>query len=488
MAGVEHYLAIDLGAGSGRVIQGSFDGKKLELKELHRFDNPVTSVLGHLHWDVLQLFRDMKQGLQAAARCQPVSLGVDTWGVDYALLDSTGELLGNPYHYRDGRTAGMLDKALEQLTREDIFEQTGLHFMEFNTLYQLLSMKGSSQLAAARKLLMMPDLFHYWFTGELSCEFTDATTSQCLDPRRRQWAFPILKALGLPEDIFGEIVEPGSCIGGLQSAVAQECGLSNITVVVPATHDTASAVLAVPAASGDWAYLSSGTWSLLGVEVTEPHVARNVLEKNFTNEGGAFQTTRLLKNICGLWLLEECRREWARNGIKTQYKQLLVEAGQSEAFRSLINVDDPGFIAPGNMPARIARFCQKSGQPEPATEGQFARAIFESLALKYKVVLDDLEQITGNRSKILHIVGGGSQNGLLCQYASDACGIPVVAGPVESTAAGNVLIQAISAGRIADLEQGREIIRNSFPLVYYEPANITASGWDEAAARLSRLS
>lgn len=486
-AAAEHYLAIDLGASSGRVMVGRFNGERLTVQELHRFENPVIEVLGSLHWDVLRLFLDLQQGLQAAAQARPVSLGVDTWGVDFALLNRDGELLGNPHHYRDARTSGKIEEALELVEKEEIFEQTGLQFMEINTLIQLFSMKGTAQLEAASSLLMMPDLFHYWFTGEQACEFTDATTSQCYDPRRGQWAFPLLEALGLPNRIFGTVVEPGTVLGGLRQAVADACRLPPMRVVAPGTHDTASAVAAVPAADRDWAYLSSGTWSLLGVESERPHITPVVLQKNFTNEGGVCHTTRLLKNICGLWLLEECRREWVRQGVETQYGALAAQAAGSEAFRSLIDVDDPAFLAPGDMPGRIAWACRRSGQPEPETTGEFARAIFESLALKYRIVLADLAAITGRSPATLHIVGGGSQNQMLCQYASDACGIPVVAGPVEATAAGNVLMQGLAAGRIGDLDQLREIVRGSFPLVRYEPDPRSAAGWREAADRLSHL-
>ncbi len=483
MARTENYVAVDLGAGSGRVVLGSFDGERISLKELHRFANPAIEVLGHLHWDALRLFSEMKEGLRKAAAFKPVSLGVDTWGVDFALLDRNGALIGNPFHYRDSRTNGMQARAFEVVSREEIFEHTGLQFMECNSLYQLLAMKGSAALDAAQTLLMMPDLFHYWFTGVRTCEYSDATTTQFFDPRKRTWATPLLEKLGLPTKICAEIVEPGTLIGALRGAVAAECGAGPMAVVAPAAHDTGSAVAAVPAEPGDWAYISSGTWSLLGVETPKPHVTPAVLEKNFTNEGGVFGATRLLKNICGMWLLEECRREWSRQGIATDYAQLCRDAEACAAFRSLIDVDDPLFIAPGNMPGRIREWCMKSGQPAPETPGQFARAIFESLALKYRSVLNDLAAITGRAPRTLHIVGGGSQNALLCQYAADAAGIPAVAGPVEATAAGNVLLQAIAAGRIADHAEAREAARRSFAPRRYEPSP-SAPDWAAAAARL----
>lgn len=480
----EHYVAIDLGAGSGRVMLARFDGQRLAVEELHRFQNPGVNLLGRLYWDALGLYREMLAGLGSAASSRPVSLGVDTWGVDFALLNRDGELAGNPRHYRDSRTDGKMAEALELVPREAIFASSGLQFMEINSLFQLFAMRGTPELDAAETFLMMPDLFHYWFTGRKACEFTDASTSQCYDPIGGSWAYPILEALRLPTRIFGEVVEPGTDLGALRPSVARECGLSPMRVVAPGTHDTASAVAAVPAEGGDWAYLSSGTWSLLGVETSRPHVIPEVLAKNFTNEGGVCDTTRLLKNICGMWLLEECRREWARRGVRTDYDELLAAASASPAFQSVVDVDAPEFIAPGDMPDRIAAACRRLGQPAPETRGQFVRAILESLALKYRGVLADLAGITGRRPEVLHVVGGGSRNELLCQYAADACGIPVVAGPVEATAMGNAMMQAIASGSIASLAQGREVVRQSCALKRYEPRSGGQTAWTEAATRL----
>jgi rhamnulokinase len=443
-------------------------------------------VLGSLHWDPLRLFEEMKQGLRIAAGRDPVSLGVDTWGVDFALLDRSGKLIGNPYHYRDGRTNGMLRRVLDTVSREEIFEHTGLQFMEINTLFQLFSMKGWPALEAAHTFLMMPDLFHYWFTGRKTCEFTDATTTQFFDPRKNTWAFDLLRKLELPTDIFPDTIPPGTKVGDLHAGVAEECGVRPMSVIAPACHDTGSAVAAVPAESGSWAFLSSGTWSLLGVEVPRPYVTSAVLEKNFTNEGGVWGTTRLLKNICGMWLLEECRREWARQGIQISYAQLCAQAEAERPFRSLINVDDPAFVAPGGMPQRIAEYCRGAGQPAPETPGQFARVIFECLALKYRLVLDDLAAITGEPAKTLHIVGGGSQNEVVCRFAADATGIPVVAGPAEATALGNVLLQAMALGRIADSTEARQLVRQSFEPKSYEPRG-AGEAWQQAAGRLLEI-
>ena len=352
MAQTENYLAIDLGAESGRAMLGSFDGERLALEEVHRFPNPGIRMLGSLHWDALRLFEEMKNGLRQAASRKPVSLGVDTWGVDFALLDRTGALVGNPYHYRDSRTNGMLPRVLEIVSKKEIFEHTGLQFMEINTLFQLFSMKGTPALDSAATFLMMPDLFHYWFTGRKASEFSDATTTQFFDPRKKDLGDGLLEKLGLPTgDLSARSCRRERFGASSNGDVAEECGVDRLSVVAPACHDTGSAVAAVPAVGGDWAFLSSGTWSLLGIEVPQPYVNDVVLERNFTNEGGVWGTTRLLKNICGMWLLEECRRDWAKQGLATDYGKLLAEAQRQPAFRSLLNVNDPCFVAPGGMPA-----------------------------------------------------------------------------------------------------------------------------------------
>jgi rhamnulokinase len=481
----ETYIAVDLGAGSGRVMAGRFDGERVELEELHRFPNPGVRVLDGLHWDVLRLWEEIQTGLRKAAPEKPVSAGVDTWGVDFALLDRAGALVSNPYHYRDSRTNGLLPKVLDIASREEIFSHTGLQFMEINTLFQLYSMKNSAALDSADALLMMPDLFHYWMTGIKVCELTDATTSQFYDPRKKTWAKPLLEKLGLPTGILREVVQPGTKLGPMLGGVAAACGLNGLSVVAPASHDTGSAVAATPATGRNWAFLSSGTWSLLGAEVQEPRVTAKALEKNFTNEGGVWGTTRLLKNICGLWLLEECRREWALAGGEMSYEELIAQAEAAPAFRSILDVDAPELVAPDDMPQRIQAWCAKHGQEAPRTPGEFARTIFESLALKYRLTLADLAEIAGDSAQTLHIVGGGSKNELLSQYAADACGVVVVAGPVEATAIGNVLLQAMAMGRIADGAQAREVVRRSCEPKIYEPR--AGGGWDDAAGRLRSI-
>lgn len=483
----EHYLSIDLGAGSGRVMSGRFDGERLDIQELHRFPNPGIETLGRLHWDTLFLFREMQQGLRTAATSRPVSIGVDTWGLDFALLDRDGALIGNPRHYRDTGTRGTMRDVFEIMPRARIFESTGLQFLEINSLYRLFAMKDTALMDAADTFLMMPDLFHYWLSGERVCEFTNATTTQCYDLRENEWACGMLRELGLPTHLFGEVVTPGTDLGELLPSVAKACGIAPMRVVAPATHDTASAVAAVPAEGNDWAYLSSGTWSLLGVETEQPHISPSVLNSNFTNEGGVYGRNRLLKNICGLWLLDECRSEWSRRGLETDRTDLIHHASRSTSFRSLFHVDDPDFLAPGDMPGRIANACRRTGQPVPESPGQFARAIFESLALRYRSVLQDLARITGRHPVVLHIVGGGSRNALLCQFSADACGIPVISGPAEATAVGNALMQAVASGRIGDLAQARSVVRNSFRLDRYEPSPGAAAAWTEAADRLGEM-
>ncbi len=464
---------------------GAFDGERLGIEELHRFSNRGVDVLGRLHWNVLGLFAEMVRGMRSATAARPFSVGVDTWGVDFALVDRDGSLVANPRHYRDRRTAGVMREVTRAVPREEIFRNTGLQFMEINTLYQLCAMRGTRELESASSLLMMPDLFHYWLTGEMACEFTDATTSQCYDPTRGRWAYPLLRALGLPESIFGPVVQPGTVLGQLRGEVAADCGLGGASVIAPGSHDTASAVAAVPAEGDCWAYLSSGTWSLLGVEIPEPHVTPSVLAQNLTNEGGVCGTTRLLKNICGLWLLEECRRQWASTGAPVDYGAIVAEAAASEPFRSVFDVDDPAFVPPGDMPARIAANCRARGEPVPGTPGEFARAIFESLALRYRFVLGEITEVTGRRPATLHIVGGGARNSLLSQLAADACGIPAVTGPVEATAIGNALMQFIAAGRIANLGEGRSVVRRSFLPGRFDPDTSAADRWDQAAARLA---
>jgi len=420
------------------------------------------------------------------------SVGVDTWGVDFGLLGRGDELLGYPYHYRDRRTVGMFDKAFSMVSREEIFAQTGLQFMELNTLYQLLAMtlQKSPLLDTAESLLMMPDLFHWLLTGEKANEFTDVSTTQMYNPLTKTWSLPLLQRLGIPTHFLGKIVPPGTRLGPLRSDVAEATGLQGVQVVLPGTHDTASAVMAVPAASvagaaPDWCYISSGTWSLMGVETPQPVVNDKCRQLNFTNEGGVGDTIRLLKNIAGLWLLQECRRIWKQEGHDYGWDDLVKQASAAPPLVSLVAPDDGRFVAPKDMPAAIREFCQETGQPVPATAGATVRCVFESLALRYRMVLGWLKELTGASINTIHIVGGGTQNRLLCQMAADACNCRVVAGPVEATAIGNIMMQAVSAGDLQSIAAARDVIRDSFEVQEYAPQH--RGGWDEAFGRFEQL-
>lgn len=485
------YLAIDMGASSGRHVAGSFDGKKLRLEEVYRFPNGPVDVLGRLYWDVLGQWQHICGGLRAAGERfgQGVtSVGVDTWGVDYGLLDRNGELLANPRHYRDPRNDGMLEKAFGIVPREEIFQHTGIQFMQLNTLYQLLAMKeeNSPLLEVADRLLMIPDVFHWMLTGTACNEFTEATTSQFYNPVKDRWATELLEKFGLPTGMLGEVVPPGTRLGKLRPTVAEETGLQAAEVVLPGSHDTASAVMAVPAASQpgavpDWCYISLGTWALMGVEAPHPVINEKSLAFNFTNEGGVGNTIRLLKNITGLWLVQECRRAWNQAGRDWDWEDLNRMTAEAPPHQAFLNPDAHEFLSPSNMPETIRSFVERTGQSLPDGEGAVLRCAQDSIAMRFRQVLDMCEELTGQRIERIHIVGGGTKNKLLCQAAADACGRPVLAGPVEATAIGNVMMQAIADGEVADIAQARQVIRESFPLEEYEPQNTAA--WDEAYQR-----
>jgi rhamnulokinase len=467
------FLAFDLGAESGRGVLGLFDGDRLRLEVVHRFPNGPVRTLDTMHWDVLRLYSEMLTALckSAAEHGGIDALGVDTWGVDFALLGRGGTLLGNPRHYRDPHTEGTMEAAFARVPREEIFRQTGLQFMRFNTLFQLLAFQRdrSPLLDAADTLLFMPDLFHYWFTGVKVNELTDASTSQLYDPTAKTWAFGLVKAFDLPAHVLGSIVQPGTVLGPLRATVAQETGLRPVPVVAPASHDTGSAVAAVPAQGASWAYISSGTWSLMGVELPGPLINEQTLRINFTNEGGVSGTMRLLKNIMGLWLVQECRRAWEREGRAYTYDELTKLAEAAPPFVSLVDPDDASFLLPASMPIALADYCKRTGQPVPGEPGAVVRCALESLALRYRWVLERLEELVGRRLEVIHVVGGGGQNRLLCQLTADACNRPVLAGPVEATAIGNVLVQAIGLGVLGSLAEAREVVRRSFEVVTYMP-------------------
>lgn len=494
------YLAVDLGASGGRVVAGRLDGRRLTLEDVHRFENGGVAVGDRLHWDLLGLWSRVQEGLRAAATKygrEVASVGVDTWGVDFGLLGRGDELLGNPYTYRDRRTVGKMDYAFSVASREEIFEATGLQFMEFNTLYQLIAMKlgGSPLLDMAESFLMIPDLFHWLLSGEKANEYSNATTTQFLNPRTGRWATSLFDRFDLPARILGPLVQPGTKLGAVRASVAEATGLRNVEVILPGTHDTASAVMAVPAASKpgerpDWCYISSGTWSLMGVEVPAPVVNDVCRSLNFTNEGGVGGTTRLLKNIAGLWLVQECRRIWKLAGKTFDWPQLVALAEQAPPLRSLINPDHPSLVAPASMPDAIRALCKATGEPVPETEGAVIRTALESLALRYRMVLGWLEELVDGRLDTIHIVGGGTQNRLLCQMTADACHRRVVAGPIEATAIGNVMMQAVACGDVSSIADAREVIRDSFAVEEYLPRGAgpsTAASWDDAFARFQKL-
>jgi len=490
------YLAVDLGASGGRVLAGRFDGKRLKLEELYRFGNEPVNLAGTLVWDLPRLWSDVCDGLrQAGAKFgkNVTSLGVDTWGVDYALLDANDQLLGNPIHYRDARTHGMLDKTLEKVSRQEIFAETGLQFMEISTLYQLAAMRHqrSPQLDMAQSLLLIPDLFHWFLTGNKFNEFTNATTTQFFNPAKRDWATGLLEKLDIPTSMLGEIAAPGTNLGHLRPALRDETGLSVAQVILPGTHDTASAVMAVPTASTasarpDWCYISSGTWSLMGVEVPEPVINDKCLELNFTNEGGVEDTVRLLRNITGLWIVQECRRVWNQSGKNYDWDQLVEMAEQAPALQSFIHPDDLSFSAPTDMPAAIQSFCERTNQSVPESSGAIIRCALESLALRYRLVLLWLEQLTESKIETIHVVGGGTQNKLLCQMTADACDRQVIAGPIEATAIGNIMMQAVAAGDVASVAEARRVIRESFPVEVYDPA--PSADWNAVWDRFQAIS
>ena len=482
------YLALDLGAESGRAIAGTFDGERLSLREVHRFPNAPVRRDNSLHWDLPALFDEVKQGVAAAANTYNddlVSVGVDTWGVDYGLFDEQGGLMDLPHQYRDPRTAGIQDSLIERLGKDFLYEQTGIQLMEINTLYQPLS-ESPERLTQASRLLFIPDLINYWLTGVVSTERTFASTSQLYDVRKRDWAYPLLDAVGLPSHMLGDIRDAGESLGPILPQVAKETGGSGVNVVLPGTHDTASAVAAVPASERKWAFLSSGTWSLLGVETREPVMNEAAKTFELGNEVGVLGTVRPLKNILGLWLVQQCRATWEAQGNTYSYAGLMGMAEASAPFSAIINPDDPSFLLAGDMPSRIADFCARSGQTPPSTRGEVVRTILESLALRYRVVLETIENIVDTRLDTLHIVGGGGQNLLLNQFTADAVGRPVVVGPVEATAAGNVLMQLVATGQISSLEEGREIIRRSFELTPYFPEDCDV--WGQAYERFQTIS
>jgi len=485
-----YYIGIDLGASSGRTVLGTLENKILTVKELNRFHNSAINLNGSLHWNVVELFEQMKKGLDVCARdvtTSPDSMALDTWGVDYGLLARDGSVVGFPYAYRDGRTNNAMEEFFARIPRERVYALTGNQFMQFNTLFQLFAMvrDDSPLVKIVSDLLFIPDLFNYLFTGVKKSEFTISTTSQVYNPQKKDWDAELLEALGLPKSIMQEIVQPGTVIGNLADAVCQEIRIDPVPVIATASHDTASAVAAVPANSDEnWAYISSGTWSLVGVELPEPIINEKTLEFNFTNEGGIEGTFRFLKNVAGLWLVQECRRFWSKEKMYS-FGDLTKMAAEAAPFQAVIDPDHQDFLNPVDMPGAIRNYVNKTGQTIGDKPGDVIRVALESLALKYRFVLDQLQQVYPKNIAKIHIIGGGTQNKLLCQFTANATGLPVIAGPVEATAIGNIMTQALGLDHVKSHDEIRWIIRKSFLLESYDPRE--TEKWDKAYERFREI-
>ncbi len=483
-------LAIDLGASSGRGIIGSFDGNKLTLRENHRFSNDPVFVNGRFTWDILRIFFEIKNSITKTVidKENISSMGIDTWGVDYALIDKNGRMMANPTHYRDTRTVNITDYVQQFVSPEEIYRVTGIQAADFNTINQLAAEKRDDpeMLARADKMLMTPDLLNYFLTGKMATEYTIASTGMLLDAKRREFAYELTDKIGIDRSLFAPLVMPCNDLGALLPQINEEVGKNSIRVVNVASHDTASAVISVPAKNKDFIYISSGTWSLMGAEIDEPLINDATRTANFTNEGGAMGTIRFLKNIMGLWIIQESRRQWKREGNEYSFAQMEAWAKEAKPFASLINPDYHTFNTPGNMPEKIRDFCRVTGQHVPETVGEVVRCIYESLALKYRFTVETLEKLQSKKASMINVVGGGTKDKFLSQMTADACGIPVCAGPEEATAMGNIAMQAIAAGEIADLSQAREVIANSTELKYYEPTQ-SREAWDHAFEKFCEI-
>ena len=483
------FLAFDIGASSGRAILGILENGKVELTEIHRFKNQMTKIHGSYFWNIFSLFDELKTGLKKCIsefNVQPDSVGIDTWGVDYSLLTTEGQLVGLPYAYRDHRTDNSIEEFFQRMSKKETYLHSGIQFMQFNTLFQLFSsvQENYSGLQVAEFLLFTPDTLNFLFTGIKKNEYTIASTSQMLKPGKAEWEMKLFDAAGIPQKLAGEIIQPGTILGNLLPEVLEETGSAPIPCIAVAGHDTASAVVSVPARGENWAYLSSGTWSLLGIESPVPVVNEKTLEMNFTNEGGVDGTTRLLKNIMGMWLIQECKRIWDQDG-ELDWQQIVDLSDAAEHFKSLINPDDPSFLNPGNMPKAIQEFCAKTNQPVPQSKGEIARCIYDSLVLKYKFTIRQIESVTGKPIEKLHIIGGGAHNKMMNQLTADATGIPVFAGPTEATAIGNIMLQAKALEKVKSLAEIREIVRNSFDVTNYLPS--PKLDWEAAYGKFENL-
>ncbi len=478
------FLAFDLGAESGRAMLGELDCGRLSVHEVSRFPNRMLELNGHLFWDVWHLLNEVKAGMRSCADVEPRSIGIDTWGVDFGLVAPDGTLLGLPYSYRDNRTADAMERFHRLVPKRLVYDLTGVQFLPMNTLYQLYSLRRdrSQLLHVTSDLLFMPDLFNYLLTGRKATEFTIATTSQLYNPSKENWAWELLKALGLPKGMMQDLVQPGTEIGPLSPSVASDVGLKRTRVVATASHDTAAAVAAVPAEGEAWMFISAGTWSLVGMEVEKPIITNAALRHNFTNEGGVGGRFRFLKNVTGFWLLQQLLRSW---GEAAAYSALVNEAAGASALRAILDPDASCFRCPDNMDEALAGYCRRTRQPVPRNRAEQVRCVLESLVLKYRMVRDELEKVTGRKIERVHVVGGGAHNWLLCQMTSDALGLPVHAGPAEATAVGNILVQAMAAGLVSSLEEIRAIVGESFVVRRLRPR--PSKEWDAAYVRFCAI-
>ena len=485
------FLAFDFGASGGRAILGGFNGETISLTQLHRFANEPVMLGDTFYWDTLRLFHDIKLGISKsihAGHKDIISMGIDTWGVDFGLLDQYGDLLGNPVHYRDKRTDDMLDLVFKKASKQEIYNSTGIQFMNFNTIFQLsyLAENRPELLSRAKSMLFMPDLLSYFLTGQKVQEYSISSTTQLFDPIHNDWAYPLIDKLGLPRHLFKKVTDAGTKVGTLLPSIANELGANEFDVFAVTGHDTAAAVAAIPAEKGsNYAYLSCGTWSLLGLELEKPLINDKTFKYNFTNEGGYVRKTRFLKNIIGLWLMQESKRQWEREGDTMSFKDIDNLTVKATPLKRFINPDYAPFSVPGNMPKRIAEYCVKTGQTPPQDKGEIARCITESLALKYRMSMELLEKIKGSSIDVLHIIGGGVQDKMLCQFTANATKKLVIAGPVEATAIGNIAVQLIANGEFKNIDEARIAIKNSFPTDIYEPQDTNA--WDEAYAKFLKI-
>lgn len=476
-------LAFDFGASSGRAILGTLADGKIEMREIHRFSNDTVSMCGTMYWDILRLFFEIKAGItKAVADGGFDAISIDTWGVDFGLIDRNGKLLSNPVHYRDKRTEAIPEEVFKTVSRDELYSLTGTQCSRINTLYQLMYLKlhEPELLERAEKMLMIPDLFAYMLTGEMYEEATIASTSNLYDPKTHDWSFELIERLGLPKKLFARIIKPGSVYGKLSPEICEELGCESVPVIAVASHDTASAVAAVPSESDDFVYVSSGTWSLFGIESEAPIMTAAAENNNFTNEGGFDDTVRFLKNITGLWLIQEARRQWRREGTEVGFDTLEKEALTSEPFKCYIDVDDPAFETAGNLPKRVCEYCEKTGQYVPQSRGEIMRCIYQSLAMKYRYTFDLLKKTDGRAYGSINIVGGGTKDGLLSQMAADACNTEIFAGPVEATALGNIAVALYALEELADFKEIRRTVSRSAHLKHYVPSDSEA--WNKAYA------